>query len=79
LPFNTVTDAGTVTELEPLESLTIIPPNPAALLRVTVPTVVAPPNRVVGFRLSETRDGGVIVRLAVFAIAPLRAVSVTVF
>ena len=60
----TVTEAGTVAELEPLDSFTTKPPVGARPLRVTVPVVDVPPATPAGLTLTDTKTGGVIVRAA---------------
>lgn len=53
-PAAMVTDAGTVADLELLESLTTIPPVGAGPLRVKVPVEVLVPATDVGFNVRDT-------------------------
>ncbi len=65
-PAAIVTEAGTVA-LELLElKLTVTPPDPAALGRLTVPVEEFPPATVVGLRVSPERPAVLIVRVAVW-------------
>ena len=79
LPAATVTDIGTVADLELLESLTIKPPVGAGPVRVTVPVELDPPVTTAGFIVIELREAGLIVRFADWAIAPSLPVMVTTF
>ena len=47
-PFEIRTDAGTAAAVEPLESVTVIPPSGAGPLSVTVPEDVPPPVQIDG-------------------------------
>ena len=70
-PLNTVTLARTVaTEVLSLVSVTAVPPVGAGPLKVTVPWEVVPPKTVVGLSESESRAGGVTVRVAVLGGPP---------
>jgi len=65
-PAATVTEAGTVADVELLVSETLSPPVGAAELIVTVPAEDDPPATEAGLRLSEDTVGAVIVSVAVF-------------
>ena len=54
-PAATVTDPGTIAAVELEDKLTVVPPDGAGELRVTVPVEVEPPTTVVGFRLTALR------------------------
>jgi hypothetical protein len=54
LPAGTVTLLGTLAELLLLESVITVPPEGAAMVRVTVPVELRPAATVVGFRVNET-------------------------
>ena len=59
LPAGTVTRAGTVaTDVSLLVSVTVTPPDGAALLSVTVPVEEVALTTVAGFRLSAVSVGG---------------------
>ena len=64
-PGETVTVAGTDAAELLLVRLTTIPDGPAGLPRVTVAAELAPPCKVVGFRLNPDSAAGLIVRVAV--------------
>jgi len=57
-PAGTVTLAGTVAELELLESLMAIPPVGAGPVRITPPAEEPPPIRLVGLSVIEETTGG---------------------
>lgn len=63
-PDATVTDPGTLAAELPLARETTTPEEPAGPLSVAVPVEELPPVTVEGFRLSDAREGGVIVRVA---------------
>ena len=63
-PAATVTFVGKVAAELLLDRATVVPPEPAGPLRVTVPVEVDPPITVVGFRFNELRVAGLIVRVA---------------
>jgi hypothetical protein len=60
-PAATVTDAGTVSEVLLLASVTLDPPAGAAWLSVTVHVLIAPALNAVGAQLTGNRDGMLIV------------------
>ena len=64
LPLAMNTVAGTVAEELLVDSVTTMPPAGAADPSVTVPVEDFPPSRVLGFKVSELIEGGLIVRLA---------------
>ena len=64
-PAGTVIVEGTDTLAVPDESETIVPPDPAAPLRVTVPVAVAPPVTEAGEIERLLKVAGVIVKVAV--------------
>ena len=64
LPAAIVTDVWMCAALWLLDNDTVIPPGGAALVRVTVPIEDTPPTTVVGFRVSDTMVGGLIVSWA---------------
>ncbi len=66
LPAATTTEEGTVAAALLLDSVTVVPPVGAALVRVTVPVDTLPRTTLAG--LSETAEsvGTVIVNVAVF-------------
>ena len=70
LPDGIVTDAGTVTTPLPLFSLTTIPLDGAAPLRVTVPTELRVPVTLDGLKFNPVKTGGSIVRTAVNTTVP---------
>ena len=58
-PLGTVTLAGTVAaDVGALESVTRIPPEGAAAVRLTVPVTGLPPTMLVGFTVTEASAGG---------------------
>lgn len=63
LPSATKTEAGTLAEVELLDSFTADPPTGAGTVRVTVPVVVTPPATEVGVRLTDETAGGLTVRV----------------
>ncbi len=63
-PEGTVTELGTWAAALPLERLTLVPLGAAGLLSVTVPVEDVPPGTDVGFKLTETSTGGLIVSVA---------------
>jgi len=63
-PAGTVTEAGTVAAIFPLESVTFVPAGPAPPVSVTVPVDGLPPSTVVGLKVSEANVAAVIVRTA---------------
>ena len=65
LPPGTVTDSGTITALLLLESFTMIPPEGAVPVRVTVPLLAVSPTTVAGLKLINSSTGGLIVSVAV--------------
>lgn len=65
VPAATVTLAGTCAEPLFEDSATAAPPAGAGPFRVTVPVELLPPTKLVGFKLSELAEGGLIVRPAV--------------
>ena len=67
-PAATVTLAGVVAAELLSESVTTIPPEGAAELSVTVPVVEPPPITLVGLRLTEESNAGLMVRVAVFEV-----------
>jgi len=77
-PAATVTEAGTVAEVELLLRATLRPPVGAAELMVTVPVDEIPPATDVGLRASEDTVAAVMVKVAValvlFAVAVIVAV-----
>ena len=58
-PLETVTDPGTDSAAELLESVTVTPPAPAACESVTVQEEVPPEPRLVGEQASDVKAGGV--------------------
>ena len=60
IPDLTVTDSGTVAEVEVLESFTNAPPDGAGPVRVTVPVEDVPPSTVFGLRPTDATPGAVI-------------------
>ena len=66
-PAEIVTLDGTVaTDVLPLWSVTVVPPEGAAPLRVTVPVELFPPVTLVGLRVSEESvNDGLMIKLAV--------------
>lgn len=76
-PAGTVTKLGTVAADELLDRLTESPPEGAAPESVTAPVEVLEPTSVVGFKLSEVRFGGKIVRVAVIELEPSVPMIVT--
>lgn len=69
-PAKTVTPGGTVAAVWLLLREIDIPPVGAGPLRVTVPVELAPPVRVVGFKLNPDRCGGFTVNVAEIDVAP---------
>ena len=63
-PAGTVTVLGIETEVEVVERATDVPEGPAGPLNLTVPVEGAPPWTVDGFKLSELREAGLIVKVA---------------
>jgi len=57
-PAATATDAGTVSALVLLESVTLSPPEPAALERVSMQVDEPPGRRLAGVHESKARDAG---------------------
>ena len=55
-PAATVADAGIDSAATSLDRVTVTPPEPAALERVTVHVAVPPELRLVGVQVSELRD-----------------------
>jgi len=78
LPAATVTEAGTVAAavLEDVR-VTISPPVPAALARVTVPVEGVTPATVEGLRLTDSTVAAVTVRVFVTDVVPVVAVTTT--
>ena len=64
LPAGTKTEDGTVAAELPELSVTLVPPEPAGPLSVTVPVDEAPPNTLVGFKVNDERVAGVTVSVA---------------
>lgn len=64
LPARTITDAGSVADVELLDRLTEIPPAGAAVPSVTVPVDVFPPTKEEGLKDSPVTLGGLMVRPA---------------
>ncbi len=62
-PPATLTDSGTVALPELLERPTTTPAAGAALPRVTVPVAALPPTTLVGLTATDTRLGGLIVKI----------------
>ena len=56
VPAATVTEDGTLSSGELLESVTMIPPDPAACVKVTVQLVTHPELRVEGLQDNRLRD-----------------------
>jgi hypothetical protein len=79
-PAATVTLEGTVaTDVLPLWSVTVAPPEGAAPLRVTVPVELLPPLTLVGFRVSdESVNDGLMISDAIWELLPSVAVIVAV-
>ena len=75
-PAATVTVAGTVAAALPLVSVTVVPPGPAAPLRVTVPVEELPPVTVVGAKDKDRTVAGLTVKVAVRETVPRVAVTV---
>jgi hypothetical protein len=74
----TVTVAGTVAfSGSPLVRVTTTPLGPAFPVKVAVPVEGVPEITVVGFKATEVRAAGLIVREAVFVTPLLMAVTVT--
>jgi len=73
-----VTEVGTVAEPELLVNCIDTPAPGADELIVTVPVEDVPPTRVVGLRVSETKDGGLIVSDAVCTTPAKVALTVAV-
>ena len=65
-PAAMMTEAGTVATVPEIDRATVVPPAPAAPVRVTVPVELEPPPTEAGFRVTETRVAGVRVSGAVF-------------
>jgi len=77
-PAATVTVAGTVAEVELEVSPTEKPPVGAGPFRVTFPVELSPPATLVGVTLTALTTGALIVKVAVFELAPRVAVIVAV-
>ena len=75
-PAFTTTDVGTVAALKLLLSVTLIPPEGATPLRVTVPIEVPPPITEAGFRESAVGQGGLTVKATPVEVDPNAAVIV---
>jgi hypothetical protein len=76
LPAETVNDAGMVMPAKFEDSFMGTPPVGAIPVRVTVPTVVAPPKTVDGLNVTVETTGVVMVNVAV-AVIPLRLAVIT--
>jgi hypothetical protein len=78
-PAAKVIDAGTVTEVLSLASVTVAPPAGAACVRLTVQLLTPPWPRTPGLQFTpETRDVGVVSRLIVEVCELLPSVAVTI-
>jgi hypothetical protein len=78
-PAVIVTDVGTVSEALLLASVMPEPPVGAAWERVTVQELTAPALRLAGLHvMAETRTGANRLKVAVFELLPLAAVTVAV-
>jgi hypothetical protein len=64
-PSDTVTVAGTVTPAVSLVSVTSVPPEGAAPVKVTVPVEGVPPRTLVGLRLTDASVGAATAGLTV--------------
>lgn len=79
LPAEIATEWGSVTAVELLCRVAVIPPFGAGPLRIKVPVEEVPPFTEAGLRLTDTKAAAVIVSVAFSATAPFVAVMVTDF
>ena len=64
LPAATLTEFGTLAPARLLASDTVVPPDGASAVRVTVPVDEVPPKTVVGLRVTDSRLGPASAKLA---------------
>jgi hypothetical protein len=69
-PAGTLTDAGTVAAALELVRVTLMPPEGAWLLSVTVPVTAVPPVTALVETVTLVRDGGMIVTCALTVVPP---------
>jgi len=78
-PFATLTEEGVVSKELSSESATEVPPEDAALVKVTVQVLVAPEARLAGLQASEETRTGATRLTMVLAELPLYVAVVVVF